>query len=282
MESKFSSELLKANLFYLRSFLNAKYENQLDIFINYNGQICKKVYSTYSTELLSESEIEDFGIKSFFANLLNEDLPAHNSMNLSYSMSKILCENHSRRISSSIKASILIVNENVSVPNSQYVQLMNSVFEAQRNGIKINVLDLNHPASAGNVLLKQAASITSGYYLNISSVSEVIPALFTFSPEISSSSQNILNTFKQESVDFRGSCFCHGKVVDIGYVCSVCLSGNIIFNFYNCFKLVIFSYNSKYFVHLILFAKFARLNLVFPKLTNKIFLENSYWTSNCH
>ena len=42
LESKFNTEVLKATFFYLRSFLNAKYENQLDIFVNYNGQVCKK------------------------------------------------------------------------------------------------------------------------------------------------------------------------------------------------------------------------------------------------
>ena len=28
----------------------------------------------------------------------------------------------------------------------------------------------------------------------------------------------------QVNVDFRAACFCHKKVVDIGFVCSICLS----------------------------------------------------------
>ena len=28
-------------------------------------------------------------------------------------------------------------------------------------------------------------------------------------------------------VDFRAACFCHRKVVDIGFVCSVCLSSKL-------------------------------------------------------
>lgn len=228
MGSSLDPKVLKAASFYLRSFLIAKYENQLDIFINFNGQVCKKVHSTYATDLVPEDEIGDFGIKKFFKDLATEGLPSHNPMNLSYALSKILCENHSRRLTSSIKTSILIINENTSVSSTQYVQFMNSIFEAQRNEIKINVLDLIDPVSTGNVLLKEAASLTSGTYLNIASIPEVIPALFTFSPELSSSSQAVLSTFKQESVDFRGSCFCHGKVVDLGFVCSVCLSGNNI------------------------------------------------------
>lgn len=33
-----------------------------------------------------------------------------------------------------------------------------------------------------------------------------------------------LNQPRQEQVDLRAACFCHRKIVDIGYVCSVCLS----------------------------------------------------------
>jgi len=29
-----------------------------------------------------------------------------------------------------------------------------------------------------------------------------------------------------DNVDFRAACFCHKNVIDIGYVCSVCLSSN--------------------------------------------------------
>lgn len=28
----------------------------------------------------------------------------------------------------------------------------------------------------------------------------------------------------QDRVDFRAACFCHKKIIDVGYVCSVCLS----------------------------------------------------------
>jgi transcription initiation factor TFIIH subunit 3 len=222
----------------LRSFLTAKYENQLDVYINFNGQICKKIYSTTTTTTAAaqESDDEDFGIKKFLSDLKDlKDLPKFNPLNLSYALSLILCENNSRKLSSPSKSSVLIINENVSVPSSQYVQLMNSLFEAQRNGIKINVLDLMNQDTS-NVLLKQSASITSGWYINLKSISEVIPTLLNFPAELSSSAQSILNCPKQEVIDFRGSCYCHGKVVDLGYVCSVCLSGNIII--YNLFNIL--------------------------------------------
>jgi transcription initiation factor TFIIH subunit 3 len=35
---------------------------------------------------------------------------------------------------------------------------------------------------------------------------------------------DLLNSPSAETVDFRAACFCHRRVVDTGYVCSVCLS----------------------------------------------------------
>ena len=37
-----------------------------------------------------------------------------------------------------------------------------------------------------------------------------------------------LNMPLQDSVDLRAACFCHRQIVDIGYVCSVCLSSMCI------------------------------------------------------
>ncbi|KAI9313810.1 TFIIH subunit Tfb4/p34 [Dichotomocladium elegans] len=45
---------------------------------------------------------------------------------------------------------------------------------------------------------------------------------FAFLPE--RYARNFLNLPSQDQVDFRAACFCHKKIVDIGYVCSVCLS----------------------------------------------------------
>jgi hypothetical protein len=40
--------------------------------------------------------------------------------------------------------------------------------------------------------------------------------------------RNYLNLPSQDQVDFRAACFCHKKIVDIGFVCSVCLSSKCI------------------------------------------------------
>lgn len=218
------SELFDSVLFYLRSFLIAKYENQLEIFINLNDQVCKKVYSTESA-CVSNSE---FGIKGFFSEYSGlKELPAPKSSNLSHMLSMILCQHNARKSNSAVKTAVVVVNDGMATSSSQYVQLMNALFEAQKNDIKINVVDLvkDNAQDYDSVLLKQAASITAGFYIKAHSDKEIIPILLNFAPDLSASARSVLNVPKQENVDFRGSCFCHGKVVDLGYVCSVCLSG---------------------------------------------------------
>ncbi|KNC71924.1 hypothetical protein SARC_15528, partial [Sphaeroforma arctica JP610] len=37
--------------------------------------------------------------------------------------------------------------------------------------------------------------------------------------------RTIMRLPKENDVDYRAACFCHNKVISVGYVCSVCLSG---------------------------------------------------------
>lgn len=46
--------------------------------------------------------------------------------------------------------------------------------------------------------------------------------------------RQFLATPTQDKVDFRAACFCHKNIVDIGFVCSVCLSSEIFLLLY-CF-----------------------------------------------
>ena len=36
--------------------------------------------------------------------------------------------------------------------------------------------------------------------------------------------RNVISVPTQDRIDFRAACFCHKNVVDVGFVCSVCLS----------------------------------------------------------
>ncbi|XP_071903789.1 general transcription and DNA repair factor IIH subunit TFB4-like isoform X3 [Coffea arabica] len=79
----------------------------------------------------------------------------------------------------------------------QYVAIMNSIFSAQRSMVPIDscVIGIQHSA-----FLQQTVFATDLH------------------------SRNFLQLPKPVGVDFRASCFCHKNTIDMGFICSVCLS----------------------------------------------------------
>lgn len=119
-------------------------------------------------------------------------------------------------------ARILVVSSTSSASN-QYVGLMNCIFAAQKRRIPIDVLKI---AGEDTVFLQQAASLTKGLYLRAGDLKQgrlLQTLLTTFLPPPSWRTR-LLNLPTLDEVDFRASCFCHGAIVDVGYVCGVCLS----------------------------------------------------------
>ncbi|XP_064210884.1 general transcription factor IIH subunit 3 isoform X1 [Tribolium castaneum] len=123
---------------------------------------------------------------------------------------------------------------------SQYMNYMNVFFTAQKQGIVIDVCALDQHLS----LLQQGCDITGGLYLKVPQlqgllqylltwkhwrVKNPLPALPTlnyfqwvFLPEPPIRQKLVLPP--PVKVDYRAACFCHRELIDIGYVCSVCLS----------------------------------------------------------
>ncbi|KAJ4770653.1 Basal transcription factor complex subunit-related family protein [Rhynchospora pubera] len=102
----------------------------------------------------------------------------------------------------------------------QYVAVMNSIFSAQRLMIPIDSCIVGAQHSA---FLQQASYITGGVYLK----PQQLDGLFQFLAAVFATdlhSRNFLRLPKPAGVDLRASCFCHKKTIDMGYVCSVCLS----------------------------------------------------------
>lgn len=105
----------------------------------------------------------------------------------------------------------------------KYIEIMNSIFACQRMGIAIDVLKL-----AGDpVFLQQAADTTGGTYMSLSSPEARAGLLqylmFAYLPD-QTARNHLIMPGEGEGVDFRAACFCHKRVVDIGFVCSICLS----------------------------------------------------------
>lgn len=106
---------------------------------------------------------------------------------------------------------------------SQYIPLMNSIFACQRLTIPIDILKL----AGSTAFLQQAADATGGIYTPLTSPTAHAGLLqylmFAYLPD-AAAREHLIMPGEGEGVDFRAACFCHRKIVDVGYVCSVCLS----------------------------------------------------------
>lgn len=102
---------------------------------------------------------------------------------------------------------------------SQYIPVMNAIFAAQRQRIPIDILKL----AGDTIFLQQACDATGGIYLQPSAPEGLLQYLMmAFLPDETARKHLVLPSAGE--VDFRAACFCHRRVVDVGYVCSVCLS----------------------------------------------------------
>ncbi|KAI9753793.1 MAG: RNA polymerase II transcription factor B subunit 4 [Lichina confinis] len=117
-----------------------------------------------------------------------------------------------------LQSRILVVSVSRDVA-SQYIPVMNCIFAAQRKRIPIDVLKL----SSNTTFLQQGSDATRGIYMHLDSPLGILQYLMmAFLPDQTARRHLILPT--QVDVDFRAACFCHKRVVDIGFVCSICLS----------------------------------------------------------
>lgn len=132
---------------------------------------------------------------------------------------------------------------------AQYLALMNAVFTAQKLRVPIDacIIPPTTTTLAGTTedplrqssstmalresshssLFQQAADLTGGTYLSVPRPACLLQYLTSvFLPRAEMRSRLILPDSRSTSlgVDFRAACFCHRKLVDLAYVCSVCLS----------------------------------------------------------
>jgi transcription initiation factor TFIIH subunit 3 len=104
---------------------------------------------------------------------------------------------------------------------SQYISMMNAIFASQRQHVAIDCCKLGPTHS---VCIQQASYMTGGVYIKPKYPGAVLQYLFA-SMSADPSTRRLLKLPKaNSSVDFRASCFCHRNRVDVGFVCSVCLS----------------------------------------------------------
>lgn len=102
----------------------------------------------------------------------------------------------------------------------QYIPIMNCIFSATKLKCPIDVVKIG--GSKESTFLQQTTDATQGVYLHVESTEGLIQYLAT-AMFIDPSLRQIIVKPNQGSVDFRTSCYLTGKVVAIGYICSVCL-----------------------------------------------------------
>nr|AEE63109.1 unknown [Dendroctonus ponderosae] len=102
---------------------------------------------------------------------------------------------------------------------SQYMNYMNVFFTAQKLNVVLDVCALDQHLS----LLQQCCDITGGMYLKVPQITALLQfLLWVFLPEPPIREKLVLPP--PVKVDYRAACFCHRELIDIGFVCSVCLS----------------------------------------------------------
>ncbi|KAL2112632.1 hypothetical protein VUR80DRAFT_6908 [Thermomyces stellatus] len=116
-----------------------------------------------------------------------------------------------------LRARILVLSVSDSQP-TQYIPTMNAVFAASHLSIPIDTLSLY----GADTFMQQAAFITSGTFLKATEPRGLLQYLM-MGLMADGEARAALVSPRHHSVDFRAACFCHGKVVDTGFVCSVCL-----------------------------------------------------------
>ncbi|PPJ57534.1 hypothetical protein CBER1_06246 [Cercospora berteroae] len=118
---------------------------------------------------------------------------------------------------SGLTSRLLILSVSGDLAN-QYIPIMNSIFACQRLSIPIDILKI----SGDTIFLQQAADATGGIYLSLSTP-ELRAGLLQFLmqaylPDLAARRHLILPGEGDSGVDFRAACFCHRRIVDIGYL----------------------------------------------------------------
>ncbi|KAK2746341.1 RNA polymerase II transcription factor B subunit 4 [Myotisia sp. PD_48] len=119
-----------------------------------------------------------------------------------------------------LQSRILIISVSSATDSAnQYIPIMNSIFACQRLHIPIDICKVSGDA----VFLQQACDATRGVYVDVQHPRGFLQYLMlAFLPDQRARHHLILPT--HVDVDFRAACFCHRNVVDVGFVCSICLS----------------------------------------------------------
>jgi len=165
------------------------------------AHLCKQLL-----ELVEQKpeELDDVNTDSMFSGALSSALCYINRMK-------------AERVGIVPRIFVLQISPDVS---AQYIAIMNCIFSAQKESIAVDACVVSR---AESTFLQQAAHLTGGIYLHPARQHGLLQYLLS-SFIADRYCRRFLYQPRQSEVDYRASCFCHKKIIDMGYVCSVCLS----------------------------------------------------------
>lgn len=152
----------------------------------------------------------------------NSQITVSNDCLLASAIGMALCKiNNLKNVSSRI----LVVSCSMQVGSYawQYMNLMNSFFAAQKMNVPIDGCVFMKEEPKRGSILEQGCDLTGGHYLNIPDISGNLEYLLWIFLSSTSVRETLLLPEKRKATH-RAACFCHRNIIDIGYVCSVCLS----------------------------------------------------------
>lgn len=162
-------------------------------------------------------------IRSGIIDLIKNSQPTtSNDCLLASALGLALCKINSFK---RLPSRVLIVSCSMQVGSYawQYMNLMNAFFAAQKLNVPIDgCVYMKEEAKRGSIL-EQGCDLTGGHFLNIPDIAGNLEyLLWIFLPSTSVRATLLLP--ERRKATHRAACFCHRKIIDIGYVCSVCLS----------------------------------------------------------
>jgi len=122
---------------------------------------------------------------------------------------------------------------------TQYLNLINSAFCAKEHGIVVDIIVLDKLDNAGSVavgtkegtftMFSQVSDLTKGVLHHCKELSYLYHLLTICVTPTFDDREKLLVTSSQVEVDYRAATFDTKRLVDIGFVCSICLA---VFEFY--------------------------------------------------
>lgn len=186
---------------------------------------CQCVYASAPGDVCSTSTTAGIctQILECFLNLMmGSSVPRFKTTTpLAHALSSALCYLHRfhRKESVSSKRRIVCIKGSQDSV-CQYTSVMDAIFSAQRESVSIDAYNIGRTESA---FLQKAAHITGGTYRKPRSIDSLLQHML-----VTSTLDRYARDFMQHSrghvLDLRVSCLCHRRNVDLGFVCSTCLS----------------------------------------------------------